>query len=447
MTRRGAGQPRPRPAGVSSAYYESFGCQMNAFDTEIIESLLAGTGIMAVEDPAEADVIIVNTCSIREHAEQRAIGRLNDLSRHEGAILVICGCMAQRLGEKLFSLVPGASLVVGPDNYQGLPDAIAGCLEAGKRIADTKQDPDAAYRLETLRGERVSRFLAITRGCGNFCSYCIVPYLRGPVRSRAADQIIEETRMMSEKGTREVTLLGQNVMAYRHGSTDFVTLLRRILNETDVARLRFLTTHPRDVDIEIFSLMEMQPRLCPHMHLPIQSGSDRILSLMRRGYTKEDYMEIVKRGKQIKPDLALSTDFIVGFPTETDGEFDETVEMVEKCGFDYAFSFKYSPRAGTASARMEDDVSDQLKKERLQILNDAIKRVRKSVLEKQVGTRDEILLDAEVKKGEYRFWRGRTPHFRNVTVAGDNFKPGDIINVTLNKIDNFTFAGEEIPRR
>ncbi|MCU0639261.1 MAG: radical SAM protein [Candidatus Krumholzibacteria bacterium] len=371
---------------------------MNAFDTEIIESLLAGKGIVAVEDPAEADIIIVNTCSIREHAEQRAIGRLNDLSRHEGAILVICGCMAQRLGQKLFSLVPGASLVVGPDNYQGLPEAIAACLEGGNGMADTKQDPDAAYRLETLRGDRVSRFLAITRGCGNFCSYCIVPYLRGPVRSRAADQIIEETRMMSGKGTREVTLLGQNVMAYRHGSTDFATLLKRILNET-------------------------------------------------RGYTKEDYVDIVKRGKQIKPDLALSTDFIVGFPTETDAEFEETVEMVEKCGFDYAFSFKYSPRSGTVSALMKDDVPDQLKKERLQILNDAIKKVRKSVLEKQVGTRDEILLDAEVKKGEYRLWRGRTPHFRNVTVTGADLKPGDIIDVTLSKIDNFTFAGEDFSRR
>jgi tRNA-2-methylthio-N6-dimethylallyladenosine synthase len=369
---------------------------MNAFDTEIIESLLAGKGIVAVEDPAEADIIIVNTCSIREHAEQRAIGRLNDLSRHEGAILVICGCMAQRLGQKLFSLVPGASLVVGPDNYQGLPEAIAACLEGGNGMADTKQDPDAAYRLETLRGDRVSRFLAITRGCGNFCSYCIVPYLRGPVRSRAADQIIEETRMMSGKGTREVTLLGQNVMAYRHGSTDFATLLKRILNETEIARLRFLTTHPRDVDIEIFRLMETQPRLCPHMHLPIQSGNNRIL---------------------------------------------------EKCGFDYAFSFKYSPRSGTVSALMKDDVPDQLKKERLQILNDAIKKVRKSVLEKQVGTRDEILLDAEVKKGEYRLWRGRTPHFRNVTVTGADLKPGDIIDVTLSKIDNFTFAGEDFSRR
>ncbi len=447
MTNRQAESKRSPLVDISKAYYESFGCQMNAFDTEVIESLFAGAGIMPVEDPAEADVIIVNTCSVRDHAERRAIGRLNDLSRHKDAILVVCGCMAQRLGDKLFSLVPGASLVVGPDNYYGLPDAVFRCIKERARTSYTRQDPEIAYRLENIRGNRVSRFLAITRGCGNFCSYCIVPYLRGPVRSRTADRIIEEIKLLSGRGAREVTLLGQNVMAYHYETTGFVSLLKRILNETVIERLRFLTTHPRDVDDEIFHLMERDTRLCPHMHLPIQSGSDRILSLMGRGYTGKRYMEIIARAREIKPDLALSTDFIVGFPSESEGEFLETIEMAEKCMFDSAFTFKYSPRDGTVSSRMEDNVPDEVKKERLETLNDSIRRNRQRILEERIGSMDEILLDAEVKKGEYRYWRGRTPHFRNVLVEGDRRNPGDIVRVTLKEMDNYTYIGEEIPRR
>jgi tRNA-2-methylthio-N6-dimethylallyladenosine synthase len=432
---------------VKKIYLESFGCQMNAFDTEVLESMLESEGFGISQDPSDADAILVNTCSVRENAERRAIGRLNDLSRHEGAVLAVCGCMAQRLGVRLFELVSSLDIVAGPDNYAALPAAISAVISGEGRKVLVEEDSSVTYRLRSASDSSPSRYLSITRGCENYCSYCIVPYVRGMVRSKDAGDVIEDIRLLETAGAKEVTLLGQNVMAYRSGECGFVDLLGRILEETDLKRIRFLTTHPRDVEDRIFTLMAEDGRICPHIHLPFQAGSDRILSTMNRGYTSSGYLDIIDRARAIRPDIAFTTDIIIGFPGERDEDFENTLEIVEKVRFDSAFTFKYSVREGTKAAGLVDDVPADVKKARLESLNNTIKRIRMEIITARIGSVEEILLDARVKKGEYQFLKGRTPHFRNVLVESGNREIGDIINVVLMELRNFTLIGEEIRGR
>lgn len=430
-----------------NVYIECFGCQMNSFDSEVLESMLEGEGFGITPDVSEANVIIVLTCSVRENAERRAIGRLNDLSRHKNAVLAVCGCMAQRLGERLLKLVPALDIVAGPDSYSKLPSAISRAIDGGARKVLVEGDSSVTYRLGNVRGSSPSRYLSITRGCENFCSYCIVPYVRGAVRSKDTEAVIEDLDLLAASGAREVTLLGQNVMAYQSGDCGFVGLLERILEKTDIERIRFLTTHPRDIDDGIFELMAENKRVCPHLHLPFQAGSNQILSAMKRGYTRSEYLDIIGRARDIRPDIAFTTDVIVGFPGESDADFDKTLDIVEKVRFDSAFTFKYSPREGTAAAELEDDVPVDVKKSRLEILNAAIQRIRKEIMAESTGSIEEILLDARVKKGENLYLKGRTPHFRNVLLDSEVRKPGEILSVVLTELNNFTFIGEEITGR
>lgn len=431
-----------------TVYCESYGCQMNAYETEFIGSLLRERGHSLVASPDGADVIVVNTCSVREHAEQRAMGRLLDLSRHNSALLVVCGCMAQRMGRSLFDLAPSVRGIAGTDGYGSLPEAIAEAVETGGRFALLERDDATTYELlSTGYAGPVSRYVSITRGCENYCSYCIVPYLRGAVRSRPADSIVTEVTSLVEHGTKEITLLGQNVLAYRHDGIDFRGLATRVLDTTDVRRLRFLTSHPRDVSTDVFELMARERRLCSHIHLPVQSGSDRILEAMNRGYTRKRYLSVVRAARAIVPELAVTTDIIVGFPTETEDDFRETLDLVHEASFDSAFTFRYSPRSGTAASRMRDDIPLDVKRERLQRLNAAVLGERERILQSRLGTEAEILLDGTVQKGEHRFWKGRTPQFRNVILADDAAREGDIVRVVLRRITNFTFDGERTPVR
>ena len=431
----------------NSIYYETFGCQMNVFDIEAIESFMLEGGFRTVDSPEKAGVVIVNTCSVREHAEERALGRLADLSRHD-ATLVVCGCMAQRLGTRLFDTVPGISVIAGTDSYRKLPAAIVDVLESGGRIALLDTDRTISYPLGGHTGQTsVSRYLAITRGCENYCTFCIVPYLRGAVRSRYNGLIIKEIQSLTKANCKEVTLIGQNVMAYRDGECDFTGLLERIITETDIPRVRFLTTHPRDVVIHLFELMAAEPRICPQVHLPLQSGSDRILDRMNRGYRRDHYRRIIKEGRRLVPDLAVSTDIIVGFPGEREDDFRRTLEMVEEIRFDAAFTFKYSAREGTPAATLPDDVSREAKRERLRVLNATIARIRGEILSLHLDSTAEILLDGIVQKGEYQLWKGRTPQFRNVLVDGNYLKEGDFAEVVLKRLRNFTYIGEPTGRR
>ena len=416
---------------------------MNAYDTGVIVSLLEKRGHAIVRSPEEADCIIVNTCSVREHAEQRAIGRLRDLSRHRDAVIVVCGCMAQRLGTALFDLVPAVKIVAGTDSYARVADAIVSTVDSGGRIALLEADDEAACEpVGTGRKGPVSRYVSITRGCENYCSYCIVPYLRGKVRSRDAGSIVREISALMDGGAREVTLLGQNVIAYRHDFVDFTGLVRRILDGTAVPRLRFLTSHPRDISTDVFEIMARDKRLCSHIHLPVQSGSDRILDAMNRGYTRERYLNAVRTARAIVPGIGITTDIIVGFPSETEADFRETLDLVHKARFDSAFTFQYSPRSGTAASERPDDVPAGIKKKRLHALNAAVQEERANILRAQIGAEAEILLDGAVQKGEYRFLKGRTPQFRNVLVPCGDLKEGDIVRVVLRRLVNFTFEGD-----
>ena len=260
-------------------------------------------------------------------------------------------------------------------------------------------------------------------------------------------QIIDEINMLHSDGAKEVTLLGQNVMAYHSSEIDFIGLIKLVLSETEIERIRFLTTHPRDINSKVFELMADNKRVCPHIHLPFQSGSDRILTMMNRGYSRSHYLEIISNARTIKPDLAVTTDIIVGFPSETDDDFNETLDIVEKIGFDSAFTFKYSPRAGTKAYGMEDSVPRIVKENRLEILNNTVGSIRKEILERLVGSDDEILLDGTVKKGENHYSKGRTPHFRNVLLENGGFDNGSIVDVVIDRLHNYTLYGREVRRR
>jgi len=385
----------------------------------------------------------VNTCSVREHAEQRAIGRLFDLSRHRDAMIVVCGCMAQRLGTALFDLLPAVKIVAGTDSYARLGDAIASAVNTGDRFAFLEKDSGAACGpVPSALNGTVSRYVSIMRGCENYCSYCIVPYLRGKVRSRSAGSVVDEISAAVARGAKEVTLLGQNVIAYRDGATGFTALAERILAETDVRRLRFLTSHPRDIGTDVFELMSRDGRFCSHIHLPVQAGSDRILEAMNRGYTRDAYLDTVRTARAIVPDIAVTTDIIVGFPSETDDDFQQTLDLVREARFDSAFTFRYSPRSGTAASERPDDVSPVIKKKRLRALNAAVQEERAAILHALLGTEAEILLDGAVQKGQNRFLKGRTPQFRNVLVPGEGLEEGDIVSVVLKRLATFTFEGE-----
>jgi tRNA-2-methylthio-N6-dimethylallyladenosine synthase len=431
-----------------TVYCESYGCQMNAYDTEVIASLMEERGHTSASSPDRADVIIVNTCSVREHAEQRVLGRLLDLSRHRDAVLVVCGCMAQRMGHRLFDLVPSVRGIAGTDRYAALPEAIAEAAETGSRFSLVEMDDATTYELlpAGFTGP-VSRYVSITRGCENYCSYCIVPYLRGKVRSRAAASVVEEVASLVAHGAKEITLLGQNVIAYRDDRTDFLGLVNRILDTTEIRRIRFLTSHPRDITVDVFKLMARDERFCSHIHLPVQSGSTRILEAMNRGYTREKYLATVHAAREAVRDIAITTDIIVGFPSESQADFRATLDLVHEASFDSAFTFAYSPRSGTAAGSLPDDVPPDVKKERLHVLNDAVQDERERVLRLQLGAEVEILLDGAVQKGEHRFWKGRTPQFRNVIIADDTVREGDIVRVVLRRIVNFTFEGELVERR
>ena len=421
---------------------------MNVYDTEGIISLLEKRGHSLVDSPQAADCIVVNTCSVREHAEQRALGRLRDLSRHHGATIVVCGCMAQRLGTTLFDLVPAVRIVAGTSAYGLLPDALLEAAESDERIA-LLGTGDVSHPAPggSVEGGRVSRYVAIVRGCENYCSYCIVPFLRGKVRSRDADSIVEEVALLVDRGVREVTLLGQNVIAYRHGSTGFTSLAKRVLEETGLRRLRFLTSHPRDIGADVFELMASNNRFCSHVHLPVQAGSNRILASMNRGYTRERYLEKVREARSIVPEIGITTDIIVGFPSETEADFLETLDIVREARFDAAFTFQYSPRDGTAATLLDDDVPPRVKRERLRILNAAVQEERGAILRAQLGAGAEILLDGAVQKGEYGFLKGRTPQFRNVLVPCGRLREGDVVRVVLKRLVNFTFEGEVTTER
>jgi tRNA-2-methylthio-N6-dimethylallyladenosine synthase len=380
----------------------TYGCQMNVYDSRRIVQVLGVEGWVETSDPAMADLILVNSCSVRDRPEKKILGTLSRLlplkEAHPGLRFGVCGCVAQQHGDALLDKVPYIDLVFGPDRIADLP-AILASTGKGRRLSRTTLDAPADYTfldVDPSVETGPTSFLTIMKGCDRFCAYCIVPYVRGRQVSKPADRVLAEVASLVAVGVREVTLLGQNVNAYgkdRPGEPDFPSLLSRIAAVPGLRRVRFVTSHPADADDRLLDLFGTLPALAEFLHLPVQSGSDSVLARMRRGYTAAQYLERLARVRRAAPDIALSTDFIVGFPGETDEEFEATLRLVEEARFDSMFSFKYSPRPGTLAAKTRDDVPEARKAERLarlQVLQDGITRER---LARYLGREEEVLIE------------------------------------------------------
>ena len=433
-----------------TVYVETYGCQMNVSDSELMLGKLASAGYAPVDRPDGADVILVNTCAIRDHAEQRVIGRLGELKRHMKAdtVMGVTGCMAQRLGPTLLEKAKHVSLVIGPDGYRALPALVEGARR-GERAISTTFDLEEHYEdFAPRRFDRVKAWIPVQRGCDYRCTYCIVPTTRGAERSRRLDDVIREVEGVVTDGMSEVVLLGQTVNSYNDGRHDFADLLRRVGSVPGIRRVRFTSPHPNDFSERVIAALAEVPTVCEHVHLPMQSGSTRTLKRMLRRYTREQYLECVARLRAAVPGLALTTDVIVGFPGETDAEFEETLSAVEAVGFVDAYTFIFSPRDGTPATRMpaELTVPADVASERLQRL---VALVRSGARQRNLGllgTRHEVLVEREAKRGEAMLMT-RTRDFKTVLVPGDASMLGSYLTVELTGTTGSTFTGAIVRER
>jgi tRNA-2-methylthio-N6-dimethylallyladenosine synthase len=395
---------------LKRVYIETYGCQMNVADSELMLGVLGREGYVRAQDPQDADVMLVNTCAVRDNAEQRVIGRMGELQRFKqpGAVLGVVGCMAQRLGPALLAQVPRVDLVVGPDAYRNLPELI-GLAQGGERVSDTEFRSWEHYEdVPPVRENAPTAFVTVQRGCDYRCTFCIVPRTRGPERSRQLADVVSEVTRLVEQDTSEVTLLGQTVNSYHDGEHDFADLLRALGEVAGLRRLRFTSPYPTDFTHRVIEAMATTPVVCEHVHLPVQSGSNAVLKRMLRRYTRERYLEVVEELRAAVPGITFSTDIIVGFPGETDADFEQTLSLVAEAGFDDAYTFKYSVREGTPAVRLKDHVPDEIASARLDRL---IGTVRASVRRKnigRVGETHEVLVERPAKRGALMLGRTRT---------------------------------------
>lgn len=451
---------------MKKVYIKTYGCQMNVYDSQRMVELLAPLGYTPTESPEGAHIAIVNTCHIREKSEEKLYSDLGRLRRHknhqkasgEDMMLVVAGCVAQAHGEEVFRQAPYVDMVVGPQSYQKLPQMIAqatrladlsksgGHLKPGLGILDV--DFPAESKFDDLpspqaQGE-VSAFLSIQEGCDKFCHYCVVPYTRGAEYSRPTASILQDAQSLLKSGAREIYLLGQNVNAY-HGfsegkGSDLGNLIRAIASLEGVERIRYTTSHPSDVTDSQIQIHKECEKLMPFLHLPVQSGSSRILKMMNRQHTKEDYLQTIEKFREARPDIAFSSDFIVGYPGETDKDFEETLALVREVEYAQAYTFKYSPRPGTPAALEENQVPENVKEERLQALQDVMIDLQKSYNQKSIGKVIPVLLD---KKGQRTGQlKGKTPHGQSVYVNVSERLYGHIIDVKIESATANSLTGE-----
>ncbi|MGB9722092.1 MAG: tRNA (N6-isopentenyl adenosine(37)-C2)-methylthiotransferase MiaB [bacterium] len=438
-------------------YIKTFGCQMNKNDSDIINQVLIENDFSQVENPVEADIIFINTCSVRNHAEQRALGYISTLKRwreKKGLVLGVIGCMAKRLADEIITRYPFVDLVLGPDSYRKIPEYIKLIIDQKTKIIETEVGKEL-YTGICRKSNRVSDFVSITRGCNNYCSYCIVPFVRGELRSRPLDDILNEVNFLVESGVKDITLLGQNVNEYHYNGTDFPELLRIVARKTGVFRLRFLTSHPRDFSEKIIDVVKENRNICEWFHIPLQSGNNRILELMNRKYTKEKYIELIDKIRKNIPDATLTTDIIVGFPTETEEEFYETIDLIKNIEFDDAYMYRYSARPGTKASEFPS-LPEGVIKERLKILIDIQNKIIIKKTEQMIGKVYELLFEEnfssfcnvasidertginkeKIKNGA----RGKTRGNKDVIVE-KMIEPGRVHKVLITKINGRTPIG------
>ncbi len=436
---------------MSRTYWvETYGCQMNVSDSELMEGVLTADGYRSVSTPDEADVILVNTCAIRDHAERRVLGRVAELNRvkksRPGVLIGVCGCMAQRLGERLMEQADYVDMVIGPDAYRSLPQIIDEASRNGG-VVDIELNPAENYEgLEMRRASRVSAWIPIQRGCNYRCTYCIVPYTRGDEKNREPGAILAEIRKLADEGITEFTLLGQTVNSYRFDGWNFARLLRAVARVPGVRRLRYTSPHPNDVTRELVEVMAEEEAVCAHLHLPVQSGSNRVLKRMARRYTREEYTQRVELLRELIPHIALTTDIIVGFPGEAEEDFRETLDLVNEVEYDSAFTFKYSPRDGTPSTRMDPEtfVAPEVAQRRLEELIKAVREIaaRKNLAE--VGSTREVLLEKRARRGN--LLQGKTETNKAVLIPGPDEWLGRDMKDALTGTTGATFTGYPIER-
>jgi tRNA-2-methylthio-N6-dimethylallyladenosine synthase len=427
-------------------YMETYGCQMNVADSELMLGQLKRAGFERVGEAADADVILVNTCAIREHAEQRIYGRLGELSRYKvrrpGVVLGVAGCMAQHLRERLMERVPQVDLVIGPDGYRDLPAL----------IDQAREEPTLAVRLSRVetygdlipaRADGVRAWVSIMRGCDKFCTFCIVPYVRGRERSLPAGEVIRQVEHAAAEGFREIVFLGQTVNAYRDGEVDFAELLRRADRVPGIERIRFTSPHPADMTDRAVEAIATCEKVMPHVHLPLQSASNEVLERMRRIYTIEQYEALVAKLRAAIPDLALTTDVIVGFPGESEPDFEATRAAMRRIRYDSAFLFKYSPRPGARSAAWDDDVSDAEKTRRISILIEEQKRASLERNVEAVGAEVEVLVEGPSKKTTDH-WFGKTRQFKTAVFRRGSEQVGDRMRMRVAAASPYTLFGEGV---
>ncbi|MEA4882257.1 MAG: tRNA (N6-isopentenyl adenosine(37)-C2)-methylthiotransferase MiaB [Clostridia bacterium] len=440
-----------------SAKVVAFGCQMNERDSETILGLLAGMGYSQARSTNEADVVIFVTCCVRENAENRAIGNLGDMKRlrekKPGMIVGICGCMVQEqhVRNMILEKMPWVDLVFGTHNIHRLPELLQR-VAAGERVIEVWDDPgEIAEGLPALRAFGHKAFVNITYGCDNFCTYCIVPYVRGRERSRRLRDVVEEVRALARDGYREATLLGQNVNSYGKGlgsergaAPDFADLLRAVNDVDGITRIRFTTSHPRDFTDKMIEACSSCSKVCEHFHLPLQAGSNRVLAQMNRGYTAEQYLSLLTRIRKAIPGASITTDIMVGFPGETEEDFQDTLRIVDQARFDAAFTFIYSPREGTSAARMADQVDEDVKHSRIYRLIELVNRNADEVNSSLLGQTVEVMAegpserDPEVMSGRTR--TNKMVHWR----ASAPLAPGDLAMVRVTEPHTWTLHAEEI---
>ncbi|MGH9685391.1 MAG: tRNA (N6-isopentenyl adenosine(37)-C2)-methylthiotransferase MiaB [Candidatus Acidiferrales bacterium] len=438
----------PNCASGKSFYLETFGCQMNVHDSEKVAGVLLGRGYRAVETPADADLVLYNTCSIRERAAQKVFARLGDWkTTAAGKVIGVLGCVAQQEGEEIFERVPWVSLVCGSASYRKLPELVDQLEAGGRRVMGLDLDTDETFETEITRRDNPFRaYLTIIEGCDYACSYCVVPHTRGPERSRSSESILAETRRLADAGYSEIQLLGQTVNSYRDPSPrgmNFTALLRAVAAVPGIRRVRFTTSHPNDFHREIVDAIDETPALCDHIHLPVQSGSTRVLRAMRRTYTREEYFEKISWIKAARRPFAITTDIIVGFPGETDEDFADTLSLLDGGRFDGVFSFKYSPRPNTSAANMADAIPEEEKGRRLALLLERQRQIQIACNEQFVGEEFEVLVDAHhASKGQ---WAGRTTSNRvvNFTSPRENLL-GVYLRVKVTRSAPNCLVGEHV---
>jgi tRNA-2-methylthio-N6-dimethylallyladenosine synthase len=422
-------------------YIETYGCQMNVADSELMLGILGRDGYVQTADPADADVMLVNTCAVRDNAEQRVIGRMGELQRYKrsNGVLGVVGCMAQRLGPALLAQVPRVDLVVGPDAYRNLPELL-GLAQAGQRVNDTEFRSWEHYEdVPPVREKAPTAFVTVQRGCDYRCTFCIVPHTRGPERSRRLADVIREISELVEQGTTEITLLGQTVNSYHDGQHDFADLLRAAGAVEGLRRLRFTSPYPTEFTSAVIEAMAATGAVCEHVHLPVQSGSNAVLKRMLRRYTRERYLEVLGRLRDAIPGITLSTDIIVGFPGETDADFQQTLSLVADADFDDAYTFVYSVRKGTPAVRLRDHVPAEVAGSRLAQLVEVVRvnARRKNVA--RVGQTHEALVERPAKRGGLVLARTRANHLVLLDLPATSI--GQYHTVRLTGTTGSTFTG------